>query len=272
MNMKQWLRRFFRGKAASGSPEREWTELTDPADERKANPADDFSAKNRISDHAPRESAAKAVSPAGSPANVDAEGKKVFQSRDKERKKSVEKRLLNALAGMSDPFDGEKALSDFFDLGWETTGETVLAFLTGRRPCLNAYLKKIIEYYPDECSVLFSDHFEEIGPERRLLFWGCGFGGAAEDIATAVEELLPEMDGDDLPRAFSVLAAVPSDKGNDLLAAYLKNDDWRIALKAAVSLEKAGAKDKIAAIRTTAAREEFPTEGFLEIARRMEGN
>ena len=272
MNVRQWLRHFFSDKAKSKTKKEEWTELVSPVGNETTETKEDLSSEENFPGKMKRESAADEFSLPEFPEKGNTE-EKDFQKEGEEtnKKKNVEKHLLNALAGMSDPFQGEKALADFLDLGWETTEKTILSFILGRRPCLNTYLKRILESYPNECSAIFADHIEEIESEKRLLFLGCGYGGSAEDVAAAVEELLPEMDNDDLSRGFSVLAAVPSTKGNDLLASYLKSKDWRIALKAASSLEKAGAKDKIKAIGEAAEGEDIPAEAFLEIVRRMEG-
>ena len=272
MNVKQWLLHFFRGASAPEASEESWTELTVSDNGETITEKDESSPDKNISEGEARQSSTEDILLEEFPENKAVQEQDAIRDSGKTTKKYVDKRLLNALAGMCDPFEGEKALAEFLSLGRATTEKTIISFITGHRPCLNAYLKKILEYYPEESASFFSDHFEEIEPEKRLIFLSCGFGGSGEDVAAAVEKMLAEMDNDEIPRAFSVLAAIPSERGNDLLAAYLKDEDWRIALKAASALEKAGAKEKITAIREAAAGEEVPAEGFLEIARRMEGN
>lgn len=184
----------------------------------------------------------------------------------------IDKKILNALSGKSDPLTAEASFAEFLDFGWERIKNEVYAFFTGKKPCLQPYLKRILKAYPEECAKLLGYCFQEMPAEKRLVFLGvCG----ADDPDRAAEEvkaILPALEAEEIGMAFAVLAACPSRKGEELLCSYLEHEDWRFKMKAASALEEGGFRDSAAAIRAAAEQcDDTVKAGLCVIADKMEG-
>lgn len=184
----------------------------------------------------------------------------------------VDKKILNALSGKSDPLAAEAAVSEFLDYGWDRIKNEVYAFFTGKKTCLQPYLKRILKKYPEESSRMLGYCFDEMPAENRLIFLGVA---CTEDSSRAVAEVtnvLPELAPEEMGMAFAVLSACPSKEGEALLCSYLEHDDWRVKMKAASALCDGNFTGSICAIRNVAENcEDFVRAGLEKIADNMEG-
>ncbi len=260
MTISQWLRRLL------GRPEKnaaaDWQELS-PEGEGSAEQ------QNETEPPVPEEPRESPAAEAEAPAEPAAENGAAAETAAAAR---PTKPMLNALAGRTEPLEAEAFLAEFIALGWEAIEKDVTAFALGRKVCLRPYLKRILAAYPEESASLFEARADDLEPEQRLLFLEICGGGEGNSLAEEIRGLLPDLDDDEIAAAFAALAAFPSAEGNAVLTAYLSHEDWRLKMKAAAALEKAGAAEAIPAIR--AAAEDCGGEiggGLNAIAARMEG-
>ena len=130
----------------------------------------------------------------------------------------IDKKILNALSGKSDPFAAEVSFDEFIGYGWERIKNEVYAFFTGKKPCLQPYLKRILQAYPEESVKLLQYCVKEMPTEKRLVFLGVCGGDTPEKAAEEVKSILPELDAEEVGAAFSVLSACPSEKGKEILS------------------------------------------------------
>ncbi|MBR5328660.1 MAG: hypothetical protein IKV45_00475 [Firmicutes bacterium] len=184
----------------------------------------------------------------------------------------VDKKILNALSGKSDPLSAEALVAEFMDYGWDRIKNEVYAFFTGKKPFLAPYLKRILKAYPEETLRLLGYCFEEMPSEQRLVFLGAT---CAEDPVRAAKEvgkILPELEPEEMGAAFGVLSACPSQEGEVLLCSYLEHEDWRLKMKAASALAEGNYTNSIERIRSAAAGCDDAVKAGLElIAEQMEG-
>lgn len=184
----------------------------------------------------------------------------------------VDKKILSALAGKGDPLTAEDAVSEFLSYGWERIKNEVYAFFTGKKPCLQRYLRRILKAYPQEAERMLGYCFEEMPNEQRLIFLGATCGDEPQRVAEEVKKILPELEADELGVAFSVLTSCPCDAAEALLCSYLEQEDWRLKMKAASALAEGNYYHSAKAIRRAASRCEPTVKAGLElIAKQMEG-
>ncbi|MBQ4092772.1 MAG: hypothetical protein IJO94_01165 [Firmicutes bacterium] len=184
----------------------------------------------------------------------------------------VDKKILNALSGKSDPLSAEAAVTEFLDYGWERIKNEVYAFFTGKKPCLHPYLKRILHVYPEETARLLDYCFEDMPYEQRLIFLSVGCAEQPDRAVAEVKKILPELEVEEIGTAFAVLVACPSAEGEALLCSYLEKEDWRLKMKAASALKDGKFNNSIEAIRKAASSCDDTVRAGLEmIADQMEG-
>lgn len=184
----------------------------------------------------------------------------------------VDKKILSALAGKGDPFAAEDAIAEFLAYGWERIKNEVYAFFTGKKPCLQLYLRRILDAYPEETERMLGLCFNEMPNEQRLIFLGATCGNDPQRVAEEVKRILPELEIEELGIAFSVLATYPSDTAEALLCSYLKQEDWRLKMKAASALMEGKYYGSVEKIRQAALQCDATVKAGLElIAKQMEG-
>ena len=184
----------------------------------------------------------------------------------------IDKKILNALSGKSDPLSAEIAFAEFLGFGWDRIKNEVYAFFTGKKPCLLPYLKKILSAYPEESKKLLGYCFKEMPMEQRLVFLGACYTEDSETAAAEVESILPELEPEEIGMAFSVLVSCPSERGEKILCSYLENEDWRLKMKAASALAEGHFYRSVGLIRAVAERcDDTVKAGLLLIADEMEG-
>ncbi|MBQ1252109.1 MAG: hypothetical protein IIY02_04255 [Firmicutes bacterium] len=184
----------------------------------------------------------------------------------------VDKKILNALSGKSDPLSAEVAFTEFLGYGWDRIKNEVYAFFTGKKPCLQPYLKRILQAFPEESKKLLGYCFKEMPAEQRLVFLAVCYADDPDGAAAEVESVLPELEAEEIGMAFAVLVSCPSERGEKLLCSYLEHDDWRLKMKAASALAEGHFEQSVAAIRAAAERCDDTVEaGLLLIADEMEG-
>lgn len=184
----------------------------------------------------------------------------------------VDKKILNALSGKSDPLSAEAAVTEFLGYGWERIKNEVYAFFTGKKPCLQPYLKRILTAYPEETARLLGYCFDEMPHEQRLIFLSVGCEHDPLRAASEVKKILPELEVEEIGTAFAVLVACPSKEAEALLCSYLEKDDWRLKMKAASALSDGHFTDSIESIRKAAsACDDTVRTGLELIADQMEG-
>ncbi|MGM9567899.1 MAG: hypothetical protein ACI3W6_06950 [Clostridia bacterium] len=164
----------------------------------------------------------------------------------------IDKKILNAFAGKADPLRGEEALAEFLDCGWERIKNEVYAFAVGKKNCLPTYFKRILDAYPEESFKLLECCFGEMSPERRLLYLSLRGKDNPRMVSDEVRKILPELEPEELSMAFSVLTAIPSAEGEELVCSYLEKDDWRLKMKAASALREMKAVHCVPRIRKAA--------------------
>lgn len=184
----------------------------------------------------------------------------------------VDKKILNALSGKSDPLLAEAAVTEFLDYGWERIKKEVYAFFTGKKVCLQPYLKRILATYPEETARLLDYCFDEMPYEQRLIYLSVCCSENPERAVSEVKKVLPELEPEEIGTAFAVLVACPSEEGEALLRSYLENDDWRLKMKAASALKDGQFVGSIESIRNAAVSSDATVRAGLElIADQMEG-
>lgn len=184
----------------------------------------------------------------------------------------VDKKILNTLAGKGDPLTAEDAVAEFLGYGWERIKNEVYAFFTGKKPCLQLYLRRILAAYPEEAGRMLQYCLDEMPHEQRLIFIGATGGDDPRRVAEEVKKLLPELEPEELGVAFSVLTACPSEAAEKLLCSFLEQEDWRLKMKAASALAEGNYKGSAAAVRRAAEQCDATVKAGLElIAEQMEG-
>lgn len=164
----------------------------------------------------------------------------------------IDKKILNAFAGKADPLRGEEALAEFLACGWERMKNEVYAFAVGKKNCLPTYFKRILEAYPEESSKLLECCFDEMSPERRLLYLSVRGKNDPQMVSNEVGKILPDLEPEEVGTAFAVLTAIPSEEGEKLICSYLEKDDWRLKMKAASALREMKAVRCVPQIRKAA--------------------
>lgn len=183
---------------------------------------------------------------------------------------ALDKKLLNALAGRSDPLAAEAAVAELIGYGWERIKKDVYEMAVGKKICLPPYFEEIIKAYPEEAGKLLSLCLEEMTVNLRLVYLSALGVGDAEKASEEVLALLPALEKEALGTAFAVLAAYPTEKGLKVLSSYLEQDDWKLKMKAAAALSEAKATQYIPAILNAAEDCDGPVQaGLKEIAGRM---
>lgn len=183
----------------------------------------------------------------------------------------IDKKILNTLAGKADLLTAEAAIEEFLDYGWERIKNEVYAFAMGHKPCIQPYMKRIFQKYPEETSALLKLCFHDMPPTQRLIYLSVCGEDAPEKTAAEVGKMLPTLDDEERTAAFDVLASVPCPMGCALIAEYLDNEDWRWKMKAAHALVKAKAYDYAPAIRAAAETcDDTVKAGLLTLAAKME--
>lgn len=183
----------------------------------------------------------------------------------------TDKKILNALAGKTDAFSAEEELNAFIGLGWDLIKNDLYEFYLGRKICLPSFLRRIAMAFSPDSETLAALCYEDMPVEQKLLYLDfCTIPGP-EDIAEEIEALLPSLDREETGSALAVLASRPSAKAKELLCEFLRNEDWRLRMKAASALSEQKAFDCIPALREAAESSEGKVASGLEvIAARME--
>ena len=176
--------------------------------------------------------------------------------------------LKQLLAGRIEPLEAERAIEAFIADGWDTVNSHIRPLILGQSPGAPWVLGKIFSFFPGE-SAAYLDEYESSPVKILFLLMEAVGRGHERQVTDILLALLPQLDKDDLPEALELLGKFPTSEGNKLLASFLEDDDWRLVVKAASALEKAGAYEYRDQIEASAKRGGIIESSLKEILQRM---
>ena len=181
----------------------------------------------------------------------------------------VPKKILNTLAGKGEPLTAEADIAEFLNYDWQRVKNLAYEIAIGKSPCLMPYFQRILETWPNSARALFALCEEEMARGPRLLYLAQS-SATATPLAAEAAKWLPAADFEERAFLFRLLGECPSEQGCALLLDALKDDDWRIAMKAAAALAETGETRYGEAIVAAAeVREPGIAKGLKAIARQL---